>query len=153
MIDPTHGAMVAAAVASGPQAGDAVLSVRQPWAWLIGAGRKTVENRTWTTAHRGLLWIHASGTVDEGDDVESFVSLLAPGPRSRPRDPPTGAIVAAAYLAEVVPEEHRPAWAYQLVTASGPYLWFLSAAAPLKRPIPYRAGTGLLRFKAENVKK
>jgi len=36
------------------------LSIRQPWAWLIVAGYKTVENRTWATSHRGPLLIHAS---------------------------------------------------------------------------------------------
>jgi hypothetical protein len=38
-----------------------VLSVRQPYATLICAGVKTVENRTWKTDYRGKLLIHASG--------------------------------------------------------------------------------------------
>ena len=33
------------------------LSVRQPWAALIAAGRKTIETRTWTTRYRGDLLI------------------------------------------------------------------------------------------------
>ena len=37
------------------------LSVRQPYATLICAGVKTVENRTWKTDYRGRLLIHASG--------------------------------------------------------------------------------------------
>jgi hypothetical protein len=36
------------------------LSVRQPWAGLIVAGVKDVENRCWRTSHRGPLLIHAS---------------------------------------------------------------------------------------------
>lgn len=36
-----------------------VLSVRQPWAWLIVNGHKDIENRTWKTAHRGQVLIHA----------------------------------------------------------------------------------------------
>lgn len=40
------------------------LSVRQPWAWLIVHGEKTVENRTWPTSYRGPLAIHASKTLD-----------------------------------------------------------------------------------------
>lgn len=35
------------------------LSVRQPWAWLIVNGYKDVENRSWSTKHRGPLLIHA----------------------------------------------------------------------------------------------
>lgn len=41
------------------------LTIRQPWAWLIVQGYKTVENRTWATAHRGPLAIHAAQRVDE----------------------------------------------------------------------------------------
>jgi hypothetical protein len=37
------------------------LSVRQPYATLICAGIKTVENRTWKTDYRGRILIHASG--------------------------------------------------------------------------------------------
>jgi len=36
-----------------------VLSVCQPWAWLLVNGLKDVENRSWTTRHRGPLLIHA----------------------------------------------------------------------------------------------
>ena len=36
------------------------LSVRQPWAALLVAGRKTVEVRTWSTAVRGRVFIHAA---------------------------------------------------------------------------------------------
>ncbi len=36
------------------------LSVKQPWAWAILQGGKTVENRGRATHHRGLLIVHAS---------------------------------------------------------------------------------------------
>jgi hypothetical protein len=35
------------------------LTIMQPYAELIVAGEKRVENRIWATAHRGLLLIHA----------------------------------------------------------------------------------------------
>ena len=35
-----------------------VLSVRQPWAWLIVNGHKDIENREWETNLRGRVWIH-----------------------------------------------------------------------------------------------
>lgn len=41
-----------------------VLSVRQPWAYLIIAGFKDVENRNWKTEYRGPLYIHAGKTFD-----------------------------------------------------------------------------------------
>lgn len=36
------------------------LSVRNPYAWLIVAGLKPIENRTWAVEHRGPLLIHAA---------------------------------------------------------------------------------------------
>lgn len=41
------------------------LSVRQPWAWAIAKGYKTIENRSRATSHRGPLAIHASQRWDE----------------------------------------------------------------------------------------
>lgn len=41
------------------------LSIRQPWAELIVAGHKLVENRTWRTLHSGLLVIHAPAAIDK----------------------------------------------------------------------------------------
>ncbi len=38
-----------------------VLSVKNPYAYLIIHGGKDVENRTWQTDYRGRLYIHASG--------------------------------------------------------------------------------------------
>lgn len=41
-----------------------VLSVRQPWAWLLCEGLKDIENRNWKTNYRGTLYIHAGKTFD-----------------------------------------------------------------------------------------
>ncbi len=35
------------------------LTISQPYASLIASGEKWIENRTWPTAHRGKLAIHA----------------------------------------------------------------------------------------------
>jgi hypothetical protein len=45
-----------------------VLTVRQPWASAIIYAGNDVENRTWPTRYRGLLYIHA-GMALEPDDV------------------------------------------------------------------------------------
>lgn len=44
-----------------------VLSVRQPWAWLIVNGWKNIENREWPTRVRGRILIHAGKTMTRGD--------------------------------------------------------------------------------------
>lgn len=36
------------------------LSIKQPWAYLIAAGIKDIENRTWKVNFRGKVFIHAS---------------------------------------------------------------------------------------------
>jgi tetratricopeptide (TPR) repeat protein len=46
------------------------LSVRQPWAWAICLGEKTIENRTWATDYRGTIAIHASSSRQ---DVRSVI--------------------------------------------------------------------------------
>ena len=40
-----------------------VLTVRQPFAWKIMTGKKSVEYRTWKTDYRGKLLIHVSSKV------------------------------------------------------------------------------------------
>lgn len=40
------------------------LSVKNPYSYLICAGLKDVENRTWKTDFRGTLQIHSSGSLD-----------------------------------------------------------------------------------------
>ena len=40
------------------------LSVKQPWAALIVAGKKTIEVRKWATAIRGRVFIHAARGAD-----------------------------------------------------------------------------------------
>lgn len=41
-----------------------VLSVRQPWAWLLCEGLKDIENRNWKNNYRGTLYIHAGKSFD-----------------------------------------------------------------------------------------
>lgn len=51
------------------------LSIRQPWAWLIIHAGKDIENRSWYTAHRGRILIHAAKgmTVQEYGDAVAFM--------------------------------------------------------------------------------
>jgi hypothetical protein len=39
------------------------LSIRQPWASLIVAGYKDIENRSWRTSYRGPVLIHSAQRV------------------------------------------------------------------------------------------
>ena len=48
----------------------ACLSMHQPWASLLVAGIKRIEGRTWSTNHRGRLWIHATSQTPNKGDIE-----------------------------------------------------------------------------------
>ena len=40
------------------------LSLKQPWAYVLASGGKSIEIRRWNTSYRGILYIHASKTPD-----------------------------------------------------------------------------------------
>jgi len=42
------------------------LTIRRPWAQLVIAGIKPVENRSWTTAYRGPFIVHAGQRWEPG---------------------------------------------------------------------------------------
>ena len=46
------------------------LSMHQPWASLLVMGIKTVEGRSWYTAHRGRLWIASTAKPAEKEEVK-----------------------------------------------------------------------------------
>lgn len=58
-----------------------ILSIRQPWAWLILHGGKDIENRNWSTNVRGRVLVHAAKgvTKEEWADAWEWVRMIAPG--------------------------------------------------------------------------
>ena len=102
-----------------------MLAVRQPYAWLIVSGHKTVENRTWDTSYRGRLYIHASGQMHrtpladlEGQfNIEIDRSALV-----------MGAIIGHVELVDVITQSTSP-W------FEGPY-GFVLANPSIIRPVP-----------------
>jgi hypothetical protein len=115
-----------------------VLSVRQPWAYLIVAGYKDVENRTWRTSYRGPLLIHAS----LGKDPEDFM------PRQReyiesagiviPEDLPRGAIVGSVNLSGVAEAGDTTSPWFE-----GPYGFKMEDAVEFEQPIQCRGQLGI----------
>jgi hypothetical protein len=102
------------------------LSIRQPFAAAILACLKTTEYRSWTTAHRGMLLIHASMSLamDAG-----FEDAFPDGGVDLPR----GAIVGVVDLVDVIREEHD--------TMDGPivgYAWSLANPRGFAEPIPLK---------------
>src|SRR5690242_18036251 len=95
------------------------LSLTQPWASLVALGEKSIEPRSWPTAYRGPLAIHASATLPRqakvlllcvpfyevltrgGHHVSHM--LMAPPPGVVPHDLPLGAVVAVCRLSDCLP--------------------------------------------------
>jgi hypothetical protein len=111
-----------------------VLSIRQPWAWLIVNGYKDIENRSWSTTYRGLLLIHASSKKPSADllsDVKRDFRIKIPERYE------LGGIAGIAELVDCV-RASRSRW------MSGPIGWKLTNARPLPF-LPVRGKLGLFR--------
>ena len=122
------------------------LSVRQPWAWLIIHGPKDVENRTWSTAYRGILAIHASRgcTRRQYEDAADFAAEL--GVTVPPLEYlPRGAILGTARLLRCT-DSAPSRWA-----APGQWHWVLAHPDPLPRAVPFSGTLGLFTIDWDRV--
>ncbi len=111
------------------------LSIRQPWAWLIAAGEKPVENRSWTHPHRGPLLIHASLSFDDAGYKwvkRHFPRLRMPTPSKYA----LGAIIGTVDMAGCVGSECRSVW------FSGPFGFLFTKPRSFDNPIPYKGQLG-----------
>lgn len=96
------------------------LSIRQPWAWAIIAGHKRIENRSWQTAYRGPLLIHAGGRMSASDLDALRVRALDEGfVMPRAADLKLGGIIGQVALDDMVADS-TDRW------FAGPYGWILS---------------------------
>jgi hypothetical protein len=122
-----------------PLPGPRVLSLRQPWAWAVAAGHKRVENRSWSTRYRGIVYIHASTKIDRaGLNWLKRKKGLVP----RADDMPVGVIVAVANLTDVVTRKRAPKFGKWFF---GPYGFVLADIRRLRRPVPTLGRLGLFR--------
>lgn len=137
------------------------LSIKQPWAYLIAAGHKDVENRSWSTNYRGRIYIHASKTQDAACGFRSaYTTLLAQYGRQRAdsiweaywksgplvegafaneRVPVFGGIIGEVDIVDCVTKSDSP-W------FEGPYGFVLANAVMYDKPIPYRGQQGFFEI-------
>lgn len=142
------------------------LTVQQPWAWAIAAGKKPVENRTWPTSHRGEIAIHAGKTLDRAaladrDRRSPLVQAIAW--HTRLWVPPEYVLGAVIAVAEVTGCHHsakcdlgRPTpgkgVADRMCSPWAVYGQFhieLARPRPLAEPVPCRGMLGLWRLPEE----
>lgn len=127
-----------ARAAFAPQSGPRILSLKQPWAWAVAAGKKRVENRTWSTPYRGTVYIHASGKLDRaGVDWLRQQTSLKP-----PSDFVHGAVVAVVDIVDVVTKREAATFAPWF---SGPYGFVLTRIRRLRTPVLEKGRLGLAR--------
>jgi len=120
--------------------------LKQPWAALLVAGRKTIEVRTWPTVRRGRILIHAARVSDERPEAWSQVPADIRSMADR-----TGGIVGAAVLVDCVTYRSREAFAGDQAKHLNDPAWFNGrtmygftfASATV---LPFRAYAGWMRF-------
>ena len=111
-----------------------LITVRQPWAWLIVNASKDLENRVWCTEYRGALAIHAAkgATLEEYAACESFLRKINSSARLPAfGDLVKGAVVGVAELSGCVTSS-KSKWFF------GPKALVLRNRRPLRAPFPYR---------------
>ncbi len=122
------------------------ITILQPYAHLIRDREKRVENRTWPTKHRGLIYIHA-GKSQSMLDIENSVDVETQIPVARMA---FGAVVAIAELVDCLPiaeiesgrhDEQYP-WLRSHAHTHGPWCWVLDKVFAIG-PWPYRGSQGL----------
>ena len=103
-----------------------IISLRQPWAHLVVTGAKDIENRSWATAYRGPVLIHASLKVDKDECANQGLD---------PADLETGAVIGIVELIDCI-RRHTSRWFF------GPFGLVLRNARQIK-PIPWKGALGL----------
>ncbi|HAF48556.1 MAG TPA: hypothetical protein DCL08_04850 [Anaerolineaceae bacterium] len=107
-----------------------VLSVHQPWAWLIVNGYKDVENRSWKTNYRGPLYIHAGKKFDEADYnslMSQFKSIVFP----QMNQFKFGGIIGIVDLVDCL-EDYRSIWFQKEINNKKHYAWVLTNPQKVK---------------------
>ena len=150
-----------------------VLTIRQPWCWAIVHGGKPVENRSWHTAYRGPLWLHAGARSRwDPDGAENLLVRQAwhrylnehvPGWPGLPFSDvelnrkttlmPFGAVSALAQVTDchhaTACPRYRPDAPWPLCSpwsARGQFHIELAKVRPLAEPVPCRGALGLWRL-------
>ena len=84
-----------------------VISIRQPWAWLIIHAGKDIENRDWCTNFRGPVAIHAAKYVPTQAEISEIE--LAMKVRIRRFELLYGGLIGTAEITDCV-SHHASSW-------------------------------------------
>lgn len=128
------------------------LSLRQPWATLIVGGFTGCDVRSWCSAHRGLLAIHASQkwnvTAAEVCQRPLIRQWLQSAGYPSMFDLPRGQILGFVELMECKtrPELENDGQARVMSEEddrTGRFIWMLARPRPLAEPVAWQAKRGI----------
>jgi ASCH domain len=109
------------------------ITIKQPYASAIILGLKDVENRTWTTTHRGTIAIHSARSINtDGHSKIQRISGI-----DLPDNLPLGQILGYIDILDITTDSDSP------YAIHGNYHWILGNPRPLRHPIPMAGKLGL----------
>lgn len=125
------------------------LTVCQPYAAMIVDGIKRVENRTWPTKHRGLIYIHAGKS-------RRWIITAPNWPMPPLRE--FGAVLGIADLVDCLEYTRIRAgeyvekypWLLEHEHTSGPWCWILARPEHIG-PWPWRGAQGLFNIDGKEL--
>ncbi|MCZ0984036.1 ASCH domain-containing protein [Streptomyces diastatochromogenes] len=110
------------------------LTVRQPWAGAIAHADKRIENRSWTTPHRGAVLIHSAAKPDQQANQYAPMTAIVRGLQLD-----LGAVIAVARIVDCHPDDGAcTGW-----SMPGHFHWQLDQVTALPLPVP---ATGALQL-------
>ena len=124
------------------------LSIKNPWAGLIIAKIKTVENRSWSTMYSGTLAIVSSAKPDRQamEDMESKYGILPPECYIHGAILGTVDVTGMLWTAEDgVAESDHPRVTKKMLAWWNPDSvgWIMERPKRLPSPVPYKGRLGL----------
>jgi hypothetical protein len=121
------------------------LSLKQPWAALLAAGRKTIEVRRWPTPRRGPVLIHAARVPDPRPQAWALVP-----PELREAARLNGGLVGRGVLLDCKAYRSVEAFAADQARHLNELSWFQAGLYGFVfgelQALPYRRLPGWMRF-------
>ena len=123
-----------------------ILIIHPLWAWAIFHAGKDVENRTWTTNHRGPLGIYAAKGAANYGVIAQFIRQLGYTPPTLAELRDRGMVGAIVGTVDLVGEKTDSPWYLGDHRGHG---WHLSNPVALDTPIAATGRLGLWDFDLE----
>jgi hypothetical protein len=144
------------------------LTLTQPWASLVAAGEKRIETRSWRTAHRGPLGIHAAKDFPRPArklcSESPFIAALDRAGYRDVHELPRGALLCVVELLACVPAANAEELSLGMAPTAveslseqerafgdyspGRWAWVLGEVTPLAEPVPMEGALKLWRVHA-----